>query len=1095
MKTKRFPALFLCLVMLFSLLPVGAFAEDGTPEEFIPEEILSPFEEEPELLPEPEQIPEELSEEPCFIPELPEDLPGELLSEELAEVSALLYVGPNYIIRLQPGNGSDGYIDIRPGDEGRMAASRQEAGNGQFWMEGDQLWFKLPNCPDSFIAPDGKFFAKWDAESPGSVLEIQKDLTLTAQWREGANSQICGIPPADGGSFFLHGIQWRVIGMKDDAWLMILDYQTYDIQTYRWQEALDYCNTLYASFDGPEQAAVLPTTQTDQAYGELAPANLENAALFLLSASEALTYFNSNEDRGNDWWLRSSNNSDKAAFINGGLVACADITESTRFLNARPAFQMDPKSVFFTSAAAGGKSSAAAGSGEFGTFQAHYEERRKATLLDSSRSGFSASISSTDFGAALTVTYSGAKTGVKEYVSAMLCGDDGSILYYASLTPAGTGAGTWELARPADLPAGTYTLKVFSEQQNESFFTDYAGSPVAFTVKAGPLVTFKNYDGAVLQEGYFPLGATPVYEGVTPGKPSSNPRRGYVFNGWDPVPGPATETAVYTAQFREETKNIVTFDANGGSGTMADGSYFAFESQYILPVCGFTAPEGMSFAQWQMTKENADGTFTDYSYNAGARVVGLTGDVTFRAGWTRSSVVVEVCQGNTGTAVYDSTLQTFTATPAEGYSFVHWEYRESETAFTPVDQEWPTANPYTPGSVPNGIYTAVFEARRYTVTVQANEAERGSAGLESGSSVLSSKEVSYGSKVTLTATAGEGYKFQEWQVEPEDVTVGSDNSFTMPASDVTATAVFVPQGAPEFKTHTLLLSGQIGVNFYMDLSRLSEEDRKNTEMEFTVNGRTQTDKFDATHTNPNGNGYFGFTCYITSVEMADKITAVLHYGDDQTVSQKYSAKQYVDHVLKNQNSFSTNAVALVSAIADYGSYVQPFLAEANGWQVGTDHKAMTAASTYTDGDVAAARTAVEDYTIVRNTGDTGIAEVKYSLNLQSETSIYLYLKVKEGYTGSVAATMGGNSVACTRLSDGRYRITIPNIQAHQLGDQYTVKVSAGGEFTITVSALSYVNTALNSSEEKFTNSAAKYAVSSLYYYYKATTEYQAHPNE
>ena len=202
----------------------------------------------------------------------------------------------------------------------------------------------------------------------------------------------------------------------------------------------------------------------------------------------------------------------------------------------------------------------------------------------------------------------------------------------------------------------------------------------------------------------------------------------------------------------------------------------------------------------------------------------------------------------------------------------------------------------------------------------------------------------------------------------------------------------------------------------------------------------------------------------------------------------------MDHVLKNQNNFSTNAVALVSAIADYGSYVQPFLAEANGWQVGTDQKAMTAASAYTDGIVAAARTAVEDYTIVRNTEDTGIAEVKYSLNLQSETSIYLYLRVKNGYTGSVAATMGGNSVACTRLSDGRYRITIPNIPAHELGKEYSVTVKAGGEFTITVSALSYVNTALNSKETVFDNDAAQYAVSSLYYYYLATTNYQKNPN-
>ena len=299
---------------------------------------------------------------------------------------------------------------------------------------------------------------------------------------------------------------------------------------------------------------------------------------------------------------------------------------------------------------------------------------------------------------------------------------------------------------------------------------------------------------------------------------------------------------------------------------------------------------------------------------------------------------------------------------------------------------------------------------------------------------------------------------------------------------------------PVFMSHTLLLGGQIGVNFYLYLGGLTQEERNSAEMVFTVNGREQTDRFDQNCTNPSTHEYYGFTCYITSVEMADKITAVLHYKDGRTVSQTYSASQYVQHVLENKNNYSSRAVALVSAIADYGHYVQPFLASTNDWEVGTDHAMMNAANSYHQVKVKDAKAAVSGYAIARDTGDTGIESVTYSLNLQSETSIYLYLQPKAGFSGSVTAAENGSKLTCVHLSDGRYRVTIPNIQAHQLGDTHTVTVSAGGEFTIKVSALSYVHTALNSSDPKFTNTDAQYAVSSLYYYYKATTDYQSNPN-
>ncbi|MBR6186048.1 MAG: LPXTG cell wall anchor domain-containing protein [Clostridia bacterium] len=76
----------------------------------------------------------------------------------------------------------------------------------------------------------------------------------------------------------------------------------------------------------------------------------------------------------------------------------------------------------------------AANSG-FGVFRDPGTAQRKLTLLDSSRSGFAASAGSSTVapGGTLAVTYSGAKTGTNEYVSAMItdrCCDGGTIINY-----------------------------------------------------------------------------------------------------------------------------------------------------------------------------------------------------------------------------------------------------------------------------------------------------------------------------------------------------------------------------------------------------------------------------------------------------------------------------------------------------------------------------------------------------------------------------------------------------------------------------------------------------------------------------------------
>ena len=304
-----------------------------------------------------------------------------------------------------------------------------------------------------------------------------------------------------------------------------------------------------------------------------------------------------------------------------------------------------------------------------------------------------------------------------------------------------------------------------------------------------------------------------------------------------------------------------------------------------------------------------------------------------------------------------------------------------------------------------------------------------------------------------------------------------------------------PLTPPAFASHSVLLSGEIGVNFYMDLSGMSETQKAASYMVFTVNGREQSDAFDAGHTNPSTGTYYGFTCLVSSIEMADTITAVFHYCGDRTISQSYSVKDYVDYVNQNPNQYSESERTLVAALGNYGARVQPFLAAGNGWTLGTDHVSMPSSTNYSEREYSEINSATAASAFFKDTGSSQVSKVSFSLDLQSKTSLYVFFKVNASYRGTVSATLDGTAVSPVRQLDGRYRVTVPSIAAHELGTTHTIVFSAGGDCTVTVSAMSYVYAVLNSSSVTFNNNAngAYDAMASLYRYYAAADSY-LHPS-
>ena len=301
--------------------------------------------------------------------------------------------------------------------------------------------------------------------------------------------------------------------------------------------------------------------------------------------------------------------------------------------------------------------------------------------------------------------------------------------------------------------------------------------------------------------------------------------------------------------------------------------------------------------------------------------------------------------------------------------------------------------------------------------------------------------------------------------------------------------VVIERAKPVFKTHSLVLSGEIGVHFFMKLPEIEGVDYSESYMSFRVKDLEKRVNFDPEKMNA-GKTYYRFTCFVPSIMMAQPITATFHYGEDQTVEQTYTIMQYIQEFEKRSDEFPAATQQVVKALANFGHYIQPFLSDVRGWKIGTDYAEMTEhfKESYSEEELAAVGEAVADQAIVRDPGSSRIQKVTYNLVLDSETAIRVYLKPKRGYSGEVMATLdGGTENVAEAESDGRYLITIPNISAHQLGDMHTISVTAGGSFTIEVSALSYIQSILTSDTYK-ADQNARNAMAALYEYYHAVAE-------
>ena len=268
---------------------------------------------------------------------------------------------------------------------------------------------------------------------------------------------------------------------------------------------------------------------------------------------------------------------------------------------------------------------------------------------------------------------------------------------------------------------------------------------------------------------------------------------GFSFVGWaatanGPVAWQAGETAVLNLASTagatavlyaiwEGGSYTVSFDPNGGSGTMASHTFVHGRSE-SLPACSF-AREGYSFEGWATSPSG----LTVYTDGQGVSDLGSPSDtsVTLYAKWTPGSFTVRFDpNGGTGEMsdqafVYDVAQNlAANAFSREGWGFAGWA--TSATGAVSYGNRASVKN-FTATSGGTVTLYAKWTANTYTVKFNAN----------GGSGSMSNQSFAYGTAQALTANAFSrtGHSFAGWATSASGAKVYNDRQSVQ---NLTATA-------------------------------------------------------------------------------------------------------------------------------------------------------------------------------------------------------------------------------------------------------------------------------------------------------------------
>ena len=320
--------------------------------------------------------------------------------------------------------------------------------------------------------------------------------------------------------------------------------------------------------------------------------------------------------------------------------------------------------------------------------------------------------------------------------------------------------------------------------------------------------------------------------------------------------------------------------------------------------------------------------------------------------------------------------------------------------------------------------------------------------------------------------------------------------------------------------YSLSLTGNIGVNFYMELSNDVVND-ESAYMNFTLpNGTTSKVYVSGTHedgstattdtTVKNGVTYYVFTCEVAAKEMTSDIKAQMigNNGEKKGTVYTYTVKEYADYILSHmsaeESDISKATIQLVKGMLNYGGAAQKYFGYKTD-KLASDGLTLT-------GTVFNDTSIINNITNEANKASVTCANAKVTfksayLSLNSTTDLCVSVQfaddvtVKEDMFAIWCNTdqISKDQYEVTKVNEENcYKITLHGVKASQLNEKYAfyVELSDTEYAELAYGTNSYAYTVMSSACDNINNiESLREVVKALYAYGNCAQGYEDYKND
>ena len=340
--------------------------------------------------------------------------------------------------------------------------------------------------------------------------------------------------------------------------------------------------------------------------------------------------------------------------------------------------------------------------------------------------------------------------------------------------------------------------------------------------------------------------------------------------------------------------------------------------------------------------------------------------------------------------------------------------------------------------------------------------------------------------------------------------------------DVSECGQYVDGIGAKLAGYSLSLTGNIGVNFYMELADDIVKD-ESAYLNFTLpNGTTSKAYVSGTHedgstattdtTVKDGVTYYVFTCEVAAKEMTADIKAQMIGNDGEKTGKvyTYTVKEYANYILSHTSAEGSNygsvTIQLVKGMLNYGGATQKYFGYKTE-QLASDGLALTEPVFDDTSIVNFIKDEANKASIINYSDPDKITFKSAYLSLNSTTDLCVSVQFAEDVTVQEdmfailldSTEISKNQYEITKINEENcYKITLHGIKASQLQKKYEFEVALPDteQAVLKYGATSYAYTVMSSACDNINNiESLREVVKALYAYGSCAQGYEYYKNK